>query len=131
MTGTFAGNPHLKRLLHDPVIATGHQTLLWHPGILVKYLLTDAIARVHGLAAANLVVGRKEGALDWLEKAYEERAWSLIFLRRRIYDPLRSDPRFRDLYRRVGLEAAVIPPRAGPQLERDALPATTDESGPA
>ncbi len=27
-----------------PIIATGHQTLLWHPGILAKYLLVDALA---------------------------------------------------------------------------------------
>jgi hypothetical protein len=44
-----------------PVIATGHQTLLWHPGILVKYLLTDAIARAHSLSTANLVVDQHAG----------------------------------------------------------------------
>ena len=69
------------------------------------------------MAAVYLVVGRKEDALDWLEKAYEERAWSLLFLRRRIYDPLRSEPRFRELYRKVGLDSAVIPPRTGPVFE--------------
>lgn len=70
------------------------------------------------IAGTYLVLGRNEQAMDWLERAYEEHAWSLIFLRDRLYDPLRSDPRFRDLYRKVGLEAAVIPPRAGPMTPR-------------
>lgn len=39
-----------------PIIATGHQTLLWHPGILAKYLLCESVARLCGLATANLVV---------------------------------------------------------------------------
>ncbi len=40
-----------------PVIATGHQTLLWHPGILAKYLLVAELAGDRGrYAAANLIV---------------------------------------------------------------------------
>lgn len=38
------------------VIATGHQTLLWHPGILAKYLAAHAFAQQHDLATANLIV---------------------------------------------------------------------------
>lgn len=39
-----------------PIIATGHQTLLWHPGILTKYMVMDAVADAHGFARANLIV---------------------------------------------------------------------------
>lgn len=39
-----------------PIIATGHQALLWHPGILAKYMAVDAFAAAHGLAKANLIV---------------------------------------------------------------------------
>ena len=40
-----------------PVVATGHQTLLWHPGILIKYLAVGAmIGDGQAIAAANLVV---------------------------------------------------------------------------
>jgi hypothetical protein len=39
-----------------PVVATGHQTLLWHPGIFVKYLAMDAAGGQAGLATANLIV---------------------------------------------------------------------------
>ncbi|UCD76313.1 MAG: hypothetical protein JSV91_05195 [Phycisphaerales bacterium] len=44
-----------------PVIATGHQSLLWHPGILVKYLLVDALIKRHDFASANLVVDQHAG----------------------------------------------------------------------
>ncbi|MCH8259021.1 MAG: hypothetical protein IIC46_02320 [Planctomycetes bacterium] len=51
-----------------PIIATGHQTLLWHPGILVKYLLVNAIAADLGeVATANLVVDQHVGAFSQFE----------------------------------------------------------------
>jgi len=42
--------------IDKPIIATGHQTLLWHPGILAKYLAVHAFAQMHGCATANLIV---------------------------------------------------------------------------
>lgn len=49
------------------VIATGHQTLLWHPGILVKYLLCDAVAGACDLAKANLIVDQHSGGFGEFE----------------------------------------------------------------
>jgi TolB-like protein/DNA-binding winged helix-turn-helix (wHTH) protein/Flp pilus assembly protein TadD len=49
-------------------------------------------------------LGEKEQAFLWLEKAYDERTNSLAYLKvQATWDPLRSDPRFADLVRRVGL----------------------------
>jgi DNA-binding winged helix-turn-helix (wHTH) protein/TolB-like protein/Flp pilus assembly protein TadD len=46
----------------------------------------------------------KERAFEWLEKAYTDREWYLLLLKKeRGFERLRSDPRFRDLQRRVGL----------------------------
>ncbi len=59
-----------------------------------------------GLAFAIVHVGLGENdqALSWLEKAYEERFNRLAYLRREaVWDPLRSDPRFTDLLRRIDL----------------------------
>lgn len=39
-----------------PVIATGHQTLLWHPGILAKYLVLHHASVATDCAMANLIV---------------------------------------------------------------------------
>ena len=52
---------------------------------------------------AYIGMGNKEQAFVWLEKAYSQHS-SLTSLKvDPIYDPLRSDPRFQDLLRRVGL----------------------------
>jgi hypothetical protein len=46
----------------------------------------------------------KEQAFVWLEKAYQERRDRVFLLSvDPLLDPLRSDPRFQDLVRRVGL----------------------------
>ncbi len=55
-------------------------------------------------AAVYTGLREKSKALDWLEKAFEERNDRLIYLGvDPISDPLRSEARFRDLVRRVGL----------------------------
>ena len=53
---------------------------------------------------AYVGVGNNNQALIWLEKAYAEHSNGLTALRvDPIYDPLRNDPRFQDILRRVGL----------------------------
>jgi DNA-binding winged helix-turn-helix (wHTH) protein len=57
-------------------------------------------------AFVNLYIGLgdKEQAFVWLEKAFQERTNYLAFLKVfPILDPLRSDPRYVDLVRRIGL----------------------------
>ena len=56
-----------------------------------------------GIAFRYLDAGDYEQAIDWLEKAYEERDPNLPYIGLPLYDPLRSDPRFQDLLRRIGL----------------------------
>jgi len=49
-------------------------------------------------------IGDKDRAFAWLDKALEQRYWCIPFLKRdNVWNPLRSDPKFRDLLRRVGL----------------------------
>jgi pentatricopeptide repeat protein len=53
---------------------------------------------------AYLGIGDNEQAFAWLERAYREQSNMLQFVRVHPYfDPIRSDPRFADLVRRVGL----------------------------
>jgi hypothetical protein len=48
-------------------------------------------------------LGDKDQAFHWMDKAYEERSFFLIGLKTPIWDPLRSDPRFQAMYKKVGL----------------------------
>jgi len=54
------------------------------------------------IALVYLGLGDKDRALEWLAKAVEER--ELVFLKvNPLFDPLRSDPRFTELLRRMKL----------------------------
>lgn len=49
-------------------------------------------------------LGDKESALQWLQKAYEQRSGSIRYLKMEPrLDSIRSDPKFVDLMRKVGL----------------------------
>jgi serine/threonine-protein kinase len=56
------------------------------------------------IAAIYAGLGEKDQAFAWLEKAQEERSDGLVNLQaEQRFDSLRSDPRFKDLARRIGL----------------------------
>ena len=61
-----------------------------------RYVQPYAFALIHtGL-------GENEEALEWLEKAYQDRNGGMPYLQGEPrFDPLRSDPRFQDLLRRM------------------------------
>ncbi|HJQ11178.1 MAG TPA: protein kinase [Gemmatimonadaceae bacterium] len=56
------------------------------------------------IAAVYVRLGDKDNAFQWLEKAYDARSPYLLALRvDRQWDPLREDPRFRQLVSKIGL----------------------------
>jgi TolB-like protein/DNA-binding winged helix-turn-helix (wHTH) protein/tetratricopeptide (TPR) repeat protein len=56
------------------------------------------------IARLCLKVGRRDEAFEWLEQAYQERRQRLGYLKvDPVYDSIRSDPRYLDLLRRIGL----------------------------
>ena len=63
-----------------------------------------AYVPAYDFAIIHNALGENEQAFAWLQKAYDEHDWALIVLgvEPRL-DPLSSDPRFKDLLRRVGL----------------------------
>jgi DNA-binding SARP family transcriptional activator len=63
-----------------------------------QYVTSYAVALVH------VALGQPDSAFVWLNKAVDERThWMLWLNRERRWDPIRSDPRFRAIVRRVGL----------------------------
>jgi len=58
------------------------------------------------IAEVCIGLDRTEEALQWLETAYQERDILLVWLKELwVFDPLRSDPRFQDLLRRMNFPA--------------------------
>jgi len=74
----------------------------WHTEQLEKKRRQGQPVQLFVLAMANAEANHKEEALRWLEKAYEQRNWTMLTLQRwPAWDSLRSDPRFQDLVRRM------------------------------
>jgi pentatricopeptide repeat protein len=68
---------------------------------------------------AYLGMEDREQAFAWLEHAYQEQSNILQFVKVHPYfDPLRDDPRFKDLLHRVGLDQARSPQREGLAVPR-------------
>ncbi len=57
-----------------------------------------------GIAMIHVALGEHDRAFEWLDRAFAERDSALVWLRGNPrLDPIRDDPRFADLARRVGL----------------------------
>ena len=58
----------------------------------------------YGFAVAYAALGDNSQAFQWLDRSLEDRGWEIIYVKvDPALDSLRSDPRFADLVRRVGL----------------------------
>jgi tetratricopeptide (TPR) repeat protein len=70
----------------------------------LQALRSDGYASALGLAEVSVALGDRERAFLWLDQAAEERSFHLVYVK--VWpelDPLRSDPRFQALVRRLGL----------------------------
>jgi tetratricopeptide (TPR) repeat protein len=67
-----------------------------------KYTRKEAIGQY--IAAVYVGLGDKDKAFEWLEKDFQARNGKLGEIRWQIqFEPLRDDPRFKDLIKRIGL----------------------------
>jgi serine/threonine protein kinase/Flp pilus assembly protein TadD len=107
---TLMGVPEIAADVHRGFAVSGY------PGAMREYAkalenlyATDKGFFPENLAYAHLASGDKDRAFYWLEQAYEHREnvsldWGLCIIKEdRLLDPIRSDSRFTDLVRRVGL----------------------------
>ncbi|MHB8217830.1 MAG: tetratricopeptide repeat protein [Candidatus Sulfotelmatobacter sp.] len=67
----------------------------------LKKSSTTGHSNASEIAVVYASLGDRDQAMNWLEKGYEERFNPGVLLRPG-FDPLRSDPRFHDLVRRIG-----------------------------
>jgi Flp pilus assembly protein TadD len=96
---------NMKAYLGYAYGATGNQA---EAEVILNGLIEKSIEEyVHSIAIARIYIGLgdNDNAISWLEKAYEERSYELTFLNTEpIYDPLRSDPRFIELVKKMNFE---------------------------
>lgn len=58
----------------------------------------------YDVAVVYIGLGEKEQALEWLNKAYEERSGFLVYIKcDRRFDGLQAGPRWAELLKRIGL----------------------------
>ena len=72
---------------------------------ILRELSTRTYPPPYDIALIYSVMGKRDQAFEWLEEAYEDRNDQLIWLKGDPrMDPLRSDPRFVTLIRKLGLD---------------------------
>jgi len=102
-----------RQLNDDPLVLASLGHLLGSSGKRDQALKTldqlQQMAKERYVSAYSFAIvyeglGDKEKAFEWLEKGYQERVFEMNYLKvDPLLDGLRSDPRFTDLVRRVGL----------------------------
>ena len=98
-------DPTMKALLGYVYSATGDQA---KAQVILNGLLETSIeGYVPSIAFARIYIGLgdTDNAISWFAKAYEEHSSELVYLNTDpIYDPLRSDPRFIELVKKMSFE---------------------------
>src|SRR6185503_943680 len=73
-------------------------------GLTTKFQRVSILQQPYVIAAFHARLGQNDEAIKWLEKAYEEREMRMTWISVAFeFDSMRSDPRFKELVRRLGL----------------------------
>ncbi len=98
------GQPHFMAYLGIAYAQAGRRE---EARKILKQIRTGPSARYDSVLAIAWILaalGERDQAFAWVEKVYPTRPHEFYLLKvRPVLDPLRSDPRFQDLVRRVGL----------------------------
>ncbi len=101
---TLSGNPELAASLETDFATTGYQGLLrdWMEGL--KQVAKDRYVSPYGIAQSHARLGEIGPALEWLLKAFQEHDSRLVALKvDPCFDALRTEPKFQELIKRIGL----------------------------
>jgi tetratricopeptide (TPR) repeat protein len=72
----------------------------------LKELSKQQYVSPYMVAIGYAALGEREQAFEWLEKVAEEKSYYVVWLKvDPIWDAFRTDGRFQDLLRRIGLQA--------------------------
>jgi serine/threonine-protein kinase len=106
---SFAGDPELVGALEQGLAEAGYEGAQRSIADLLAARYEKYGTGSFKVAQHYIFAGDNDRAMDWLEKAFEVRDPNLpYFPTCRNWDPLRSDPRFQDLLRRMNLPTTTI-----------------------
>jgi Flp pilus assembly protein TadD len=101
----LSGSPVMLSCLGHAYASAGNQTEARKALEKLKKLSQQRFVPAWAMAVIYVGLGDKEQAMTWLERAYEDKSESFIELQADArFDSLRSDPRFVNLLRHVGLQ---------------------------
>jgi TolB-like protein/DNA-binding winged helix-turn-helix (wHTH) protein/Flp pilus assembly protein TadD len=109
---TLWGFPESAADVHRGFVASGYRgAMREYAKMLENLYAANKVFAPENMAYAHLASGDKDRTFYWLEQAYLHRDvvstdWGLMIIKEdRLFDPLRTDPRFADLLRRMNLPA--------------------------
>jgi serine/threonine-protein kinase len=105
----YADDAELTKALEDGFEKAGYKGAYRAPADLMAewYGKPGKSIEISDIFDFYLIAGDYDLAIDWLEKAYEERSPNLPYITQPYCDPLRSNPRFQDLLRKMNLPVDV------------------------
>ncbi len=100
---SLSGAPLYRALLAHAYALDGERAKALSTLDDLKVLSKKSYVSPLDIALVYTGLGDKDSAFEWLEKAYQQRVMRIQELPQPHFDSLRSDPRFEDLLRRIGL----------------------------
>ena len=101
---SLSGSPELAASIEEDFTKSGYKGVLqsWLEGL--TELSKHSYVSSYSIAESYMRMDQKQKAFEWLERAYEEHDSGLVSLAvEPMFDAVRSDPRFRDILRRMKL----------------------------
>ena len=98
------GDPRMLAMLGHARAASGHRAEALKLLAQLNEAAKQRYISPYYFAIVHAALGDRDQAFQWLERGYQERISSIPFIKYdHSLDPLRADPRFADLVRRIGL----------------------------
>jgi eukaryotic-like serine/threonine-protein kinase len=101
---SLSGSPEFAASIEEDFSKSGYKGVLqsWLDGL--TEISKHGYVSAYSIAEGYMRLGQKDRAFEWLEKAYEDHDSGLVSIAvEPVFDPIRSDPRFKDIVRRMKL----------------------------
>jgi len=101
---SLSSSPEFAASIEEDFSKSGYKGVLqsWLDGL--TEISKHGYVSAYSIAEGYMRLGQKDRAFEWLEKAYEDHDSGLVSIAvEPMFDPIRSDPRFKDILRRMKL----------------------------